>query len=202
MLRAAERLETIVERSEKVVAQIGKRLAGEPIKDRLVSIFDPDARPIRKGKLGKQTEFGYVRQLAEVTPNTKPGARGFILPPATKAGNPGENELLPTTVAELKGLGLRPREVALDGGFQTKATAEALGPLQPERTFIAGRAAPGSKRTQRRLTRYRVGAEGRISHLKRGHGLRRTRLKGGQGESTWTNWVVFTYNVGTYGAYA
>lgn len=202
VLGAVERLETMVERSEKVVAQIGKRVAGEPIKDRLVSLFDPDARPIRKGKLGKQTEFGYIRQLAEVTPNTKPGARGFILPPATKAGNPGENELLPTTVAELKGLGLRPREVALDGGFQAKATAEALVPLQPQRTFIAGRAAPGSKRTQRRLTRYRVGVEGRISHLKRGHGLRRTRLKGGEGESTWTNWAVFTYNAGTYGAYA
>jgi IS5 family transposase len=202
VLRALERLETMVERSEKVVSQIGKRVAGEPIKDRLVSLFDPDARPIRKGKLGKQTEFGYVRQLAEVTPNTKPGARGFILPPATKAGNPGENELLPTTVAELERLGLRPREVALDGGFQTKATAEALAPLDPERTFITGRTAVGSKRTQRRLTRYRVGAEGRTSHLKRGHGLRRTRLKGGEGESTWTNWAVLTYNLGTYGAYA
>ena len=202
VLRAVERLETMIERSEKVVAQIRKRVAGEPIKDRLVSIFDPDARPIRKGKLGKQTEFGYVRQLAEVTPNTKPGARGFIIPPATKAGNPGENELLPTTVAELQRLGLSPREVALDGGFQTKATAETLAPIAPECTFITGRTAVGSKRTQRRLTRYRVGVEGRISHLKRGHGLRRSRLKGGEGESTWTNWAVLTYNLETYGAYA
>jgi IS5 family transposase len=133
VLAAAERLETFVERSAKVVEQIGKRLAGEPIKDRLVSIFDPDARPIRKGKLGKQTEFGYVEQLAEVTANTKPGARGFILPPSTKAGNPGENELLPETVTELQRLGLSPREVAVDGGFQTKATAQALAPLAPER---------------------------------------------------------------------
>ena len=30
----------------------------------LVSIADPDARPIRKGKLGKPTEFGYVAQSA------------------------------------------------------------------------------------------------------------------------------------------
>jgi transposase, IS5 family len=202
VLRAVERLETFVERSEKVVSQIRKRAAGAPIKARLVSIFDPDARPIRKGKLGRQTEFGYVRQVAEVTPNTKPGARGFILPPVTKPGNPGENELLPTTVAELHQLGLSPREVALDGGFQTKATADALAPIAPERTFITGRTAVGSKRTQRRLTRYRVGVEGRISHLKRGHGLRRSRLKGGEGESTWTNWAVFTYNAETYGAYA
>jgi IS5 family transposase len=202
ILAGAERLETLAERSEKVVEQIRKRLAGEPIVDRLVSLFDPDARPICKGKLGKPTEFGYVDQVAEVTPNTKPGARGFILPPASAPGNPGENELLPATVQELQRLGLRPREVALDGGFQTKASTEQLAPLAPKRTFIAGRASGGSKRTQRRLARYRTGAEGRISHLKRRHGLRRSRLKGGEGHRTWTGWSVFAYNLETYGRYA
>jgi len=202
ILVSADRLETLVERSEKVVEQIRKRLAGEPIKDRLVSLFDPDARPICKGKLGKQTEFGYVEQLAEVTANTKRGARGFILPPQTAPGNPGENELLPQTVAELQGLRLSPREVALDGGFQTKASEQALAPLTPKRTFIAGRASPGSRRTQRRLARYRVGCEGRISHLKRRHGLRRSRLKGSAGERTWSGWAVFAYNAETYGRYA
>ena len=73
-----------------------------------------------------------------MTPNTKPGARGFVLPRPRQLGNPGENELLPETVAELQRLGLSPREVALDGGFQTKATEEALAPIAPERTFIAG----------------------------------------------------------------
>jgi hypothetical protein len=47
---------------------------------------------------------------------------------------------------------------------------------------------PGSRRTQRRLGRYCVGAEGRISHLKRGYGLRRSRLKGQDGMRTWTPW--------------
>jgi hypothetical protein len=61
-----------------------------------------DARPIRKGKLGKPTEFGYVKQIAEVTPHTRPGARGFILPPVSAPGNPGENELLPQTVADVR----------------------------------------------------------------------------------------------------
>ncbi len=201
ILASAERLETLAERSERVVEQIGKRLAGEPIRDRLVSLFDPDARPIRKGKLRAPTEFGYVEQLAEVTPHTKPGTRGFILPPASAPGNPGENELLPETVAELQRLGLSPREVALDGGFQTKASEQTLAPLVPERIYIAGRALPGSKRTRRRLARYRVGAEGRISHLKRRHGLRRSRLKGGEGERTWTGWAVLAYNAETYGRY-
>lgn len=202
ILVTCERLETIAARAEKVVEQIGKRLAGEPIRERLVSLFDPDARPIRKGKLRSPTEFGYVEQLAEVTPSTKRGARGFILPPASAPGNPGENELLPQTVAELHRLGLSPREVALDGGFQTKASEQALAPLAPERVHISGRASPASKRTQRRLGRYRTGCEGRISHLKRRHGLRRSRLKGSEGERTWTGWGVFAYNLDTYGLLA
>jgi hypothetical protein len=32
--------------------------------------------------------------------------------------------------------------------------------------FIAGRAEPGSRRTRKRLARYRTGCEGRISHLR------------------------------------
>ena len=202
ILAHVQRLEMLAERSEKVAEQIGKRLAGERITDRLVSLFDPDVRPIRKGKLRAPTEFGYVEQLAEVTPHTKPGTRGFILPPATAPGNPGENDLLPQTVTELQRLGLAPREVALDGGFQTKASEEALAPLAPEQTFIAGRASPGSRCTLRRLARYRTGCEGRVSHLKRRYGLRRSRLKGGEGERTWTGWAVFAYNTETYGRYA
>jgi IS5 family transposase len=69
--------------------------------------------------------------------------------------------------------------------------------LEPERTFIAGRQQPGSRRTQRRLARYRTGSEGRISHMKRGYGLRRARLKDHRGMQTWTGWAVLAYNLDT-----
>jgi IS5 family transposase len=52
-LKAAAGLEEWADLCEKVVRQIRQRVAGEPITDRLVSLHDPDARPIRKGKLGK-----------------------------------------------------------------------------------------------------------------------------------------------------
>ena len=52
-LKAAAALEEMADRCEKVAAQIRQRVKGEPIKDRIVSLHDPDARPIRKGKLGK-----------------------------------------------------------------------------------------------------------------------------------------------------
>ena len=45
-LAAVRRLEEIAERADRVVIQIKRRLAGEPNPNRLVSMFDPDARPI------------------------------------------------------------------------------------------------------------------------------------------------------------
>ena len=197
-LRAAATLEEMADRCEKVARQITQRVAGEPIKDRIVSLFDPDARPIRKGKLGKPNEFGFVSQLAEVTEHTQRGARGLILPgAATQIGNPGEDTLLPTTVAEMQRLGIRVQEVALDGGFNVGPTTSALEDLAPKNVFIAGRQQPGSKRTQRRMRRYRTGAEGRISHLKRRYGLDRSRLKGDEGRQIWTEWSILAYNLDT-----
>src|SRR5215211_2935543 len=75
-LHAAWRLEELADHCQRIATQIQQRSRGEKIADRLVSLADPDARPIRKGKLGKPNEFGYVAQLAEVTANTRRGARG------------------------------------------------------------------------------------------------------------------------------
>jgi transposase, IS5 family len=196
-LKAAEQLEELADRCEKVARQIKQRVAGERITDRIVSLSDPDARPIRKGKLGKPNEFGYVTQLAEVTENTKRGARGLILPASTAPGNPSENTLLPDTVAELERLGISPREIALDGAFMPGPTNQALEHLAPDRVFIAGRQEPDSKRTQRRLRRYRTGEEGRISHLKRRYGMGRSRLKGHEGQQIWSEWGILAYNADT-----
>ena len=140
---------------------------------------------------------GFVSQLAEVTEHTKTGARGLILPASTELGNPAEETLLPDTVAELERLGIKIREVALDGGFKPGPTNTALADLQPKTVFIAGRQEPGSKRTQRRLRRYRTGEEGRISHLKRRYGLDRSRLKGDEGRQIWTEWGILAYNLDT-----
>jgi IS5 family transposase len=196
-VKAAAALEDLADRCEKVSRQIKLRVASEPIPDRLVSISDPDARPIRKGKIGKPTEFGYVSQLAEVTEHTKTGARGLILPASHQIGNPSENTLLPATVAELARLGITPREVALDGGFQPTPTKAALAELGAKTVFIAGHQEPASRHTKRRLARYRTGAEGRVSHLKRRYGLDRSRLKGDEGEQIWTEWAILAYNTDT-----
>jgi transposase, IS5 family len=196
-LKAASALEETADRCEKVATQIRQRVVGEPIKDRIVSLHDPDARPIRKGKLGKRTEFGFVSQLAEVTEHTKTGTRGLVLPASTELGNPAEETLLPGTIAELQRLGITIREVALDGGFKPGPTNTAFVDLGPKTVFIAGRQEPASKRTTRRLRRYRTGEEGRISHLKRRYGLDRSRLKGDEGRQIWTEWAILAYNTDT-----
>lgn len=194
-LRAAERIEQLADRADKVCAQITRRVAGKKIGDRLVSMSDPDARPIRKGKLRQPTEFGTVMQVAELCENTRRGARGLILPLATEVGSPNESTLLPQTGRRLDQLGWRPREIALDGGFQPGPVTEHLP--EPERLLIAGKHAPGSRKTNRRLAKFRVGCEGRISHLKRRYGLRRSRLKGHQGTRTTAAWAILAYNLDT-----
>jgi IS5 family transposase len=194
-LAAAERIDLVADRAEKICEQITRRVAGEKITDRLVSMSDPDARPIRKGKLRQPTEFGTVMQVAELCENTRKGARGLILPLATQIGSPNEHELIAQTGERLHELQIRPREVALDGGFQPGPVEQHLPP--PDRTFIAGRRSAGSRKTNRRLAKFRVGAEGRISHLKRRYGLRRSRLKGHDGARTTAAWAILAYNLDT-----
>lgn len=196
-LRAAVRLEQLAARCQKVTEQIDRRSRGLKITDRLVSLADPDARPIRKGKLGKPTEFGYVAQICEVTANTRKGARGFILPAGHAPGNAGENRLLPQTARELEHAGIKLKEIVCDGGFGPAPTKETFPDLTEQQIQISGRHEPGSRRTRKRRARYRTGVEGRISHLKRGYGLRRSRLKGDEGMKTWTGWSILTYDLDT-----
>ncbi len=196
-LRAAAKLQELASRCGKVSEQIDRRVRGQKITDRLVSITDPDARPIRKGKLGKPTEFGYVAQICEVTENTRKGARGLILPAGHAPGNPAENRLLSQTVDELTRAGIRPREIVADGGFQPGPTKEAFPELADKQIQLSGRHEPGSRRTRKRRARYRTGVEGRISHLKRGYGLRRSRLKGDEGMRIWTGWAILAYDLDT-----
>jgi IS5 family transposase len=193
---ARQRLERSLELSERIARQIRQRVAGQRITDRVVSLADPDARPIGKGKLGKPYEFGYVTQLAEITEHTRRGVRGFLLPPPLRVGSPNETELLPATVAELDLLGLRPREAAVDGGFPTDTTSELLAG-RVQRLHIAGRRMPPTRRARRRVASYRVGCEARIGYLKRRYGLRRTRLRGVAGARIWTAWAALAYNADT-----
>jgi transposase, IS5 family len=80
--RLVGELEETITATERLLAQTDQRLAGNRvIPDRLVSLSDPDARPIRKGKPRHPTQFGYTLLLAE-------DERGFICDHRLQRGNP------------------------------------------------------------------------------------------------------------------
>ncbi len=194
--KAIATLEGFIGLSSRVVEQIRMRFSGEKIEGRLVSLFDPDARPVRRGKLSTPNEFGYVVQLAEVASSTKRGATALLLPPKLAAGSTHENTLLAESAAEIAVLGIRLREGAFDACFGRKATKKQLPGL--ERIFISGSATnTGSARTRRRLAKFRVGSEGRISHFKREYHGGRSRLRGTQGARIWESWGAFAYDIDT-----
>ena len=65
--RMLEELAVLIERTTQVIAQARIRVeGGQPDgSTRLVSLHEPDARPIRKGRLGKPVEFGYKAQVID-----------------------------------------------------------------------------------------------------------------------------------------
>jgi transposase, IS5 family len=65
--RALTELATTIARTARVLAQTRTRLAGvkPDSATRLVSLHDPDARPIAKGRLDKPVEFGYKAQVID-----------------------------------------------------------------------------------------------------------------------------------------
>jgi hypothetical protein len=85
----------------------------------------------------------------------------------------------------------------VDGGFKAGPTNTELKILSPKEVFVAGRQEPASKRTARRLRRYRTGEEGRSANLKRRYGMDRSRLKGDQGRQIWTEWAILADNADT-----
>ena len=84
-----------------------------------------------------------------------------------------------------------------DGGAARRRTDHRRRRFGHQGLCQIGPQQPGSRRTQRRLQRYRTGCEGRISHLKRSYGLDRSRLKGDEGQQIWTGWAILTYNLDT-----
>jgi IS5 family transposase len=173
--RLLDRLEQTTTATWRLLDQTRQRLAGNRvIPDRLVSLADPDARPIRKGKPGRPTEFGYTVLLVE-------DDRGFIAAHQTHKGNPADATLLVGAVNQVTRVtGRPPGTVVGDRGFGTAANDQALEALGVKRVGLQRNGTPGKARRAweqtrpfRRLRNWRVGIEARISHLKRSFGLRR-----------------------------
>jgi transposase, IS5 family len=203
--RAINDLNTLVGRTERVVAQTRSRLAGvmPESASRLVSLHDVDARPIRKGRLGKPVEFGYKAQILD-------NADGVILDHTVEMGNPPDApQLAPAIERITTRTGHMPRAVTADRGYGQASVEQDLHRLGVRSVAIPRASKPSAARREfehrrafRDKVKWRTGSEGRINHIKRSYGWNRTELTGIHGARTWCGHGVFAHNLVKIGALA
>lgn len=203
--RAINDLTTLMQRTTRVVAQTRSRLAGvmPDSATRLVSLNDPDARPIRKGRLGKPVEFGYKAQIVD-------NADGVILDHNVEMGNPADApQLIPAIERITRRTGRAPRAVTADRGYGETSVERDLHELGVRAVAIPRKSKPGAARREfehrrafREKVKWRTGCEGRINHLKRSYGWNRTELTTITGARTWCGHGVFAHNLIKIGALA
>jgi len=191
-------LEQTAERVERIAAQTRQRISGTTPDGatRLVSLHDPDARPIAKGRLGKPVEFGYKAQVVD-------NDDGIVLDHTVELGNPPDApQLKPAVERVTRRAGRPPRAVTADRGYGETAVEDELRKLGVATVVLPRKGRPSAARREierqrgfRELVKWRTGSEGRISCLKRDFGWARTRIDGLDGARTWCGHGVFNHNL-------
>ena len=192
--QSQQTLKKAIDITKKIIKQTQQIEEGQSIKDRIVSLVDEDARPIRRGK--RETEFGYKTILTETEERIIIDYECFI-------GNPNDDTLLEDTLIRSKEkLGRAPRAVATDRGFGSEANDTICANLGIKRISIPRKGKLSKKRRGyqkqswfKRLQRFRAGGEATISLLKRKYGLKRTRFRGHTGARIWGGWSILTHNL-------
>ena len=144
-----------------MVAQTRSRLGGVMPESgtRLVSLHDPDARPIRKGRLGNPVEFGYKAQLVD-------NEDGVILDHNVEIGNPADApQLAPAIERITRRAGRAPRAVTADRGYGEASVEDDLHELGVRVVAIPRKSKPSAARREfehrrafREKVKWRTGA--------------------------------------------
>ncbi len=163
---------------------------------KLLSLFEPSTEIIRKGKAAKPNEFGKMVKVQE--------AENQIVTDYEVYGRrPNDSDLLIAAIeTHQTRLGRVPRLVAADAAFyssRNEAAAKAMGVKRvciPNRsTKSAERKREQKKRWFKKGQKWRTGCEGRISVVKRRHGLNRCHYKGVDGMQRWVGLGIIADNV-------
>ncbi len=163
---------------------------------KLLSLFEPSTEIIRKGKAAKPNEFGKMVKVQE--------AENQIVTDYEVYGRrPNDSDLLISAIeTHQTRLGRVPRLVAADAAFyssRNEAAAKAMGVKRvciPNRsTKSAERKREQKKRWFKKGQKWRTGCEGRISVVKRRHGLDRCHYKGFDGMQRWVGLGIIADNV-------
>jgi IS5 family transposase len=196
--RILEDLAVLIERIDKLIDQARHRVAGiQPDRaTRLVSLHEPDARPVRKDRLGKAVEFGYKAQCVD-------NGVGLIVDYSLHIGNPADNELLRPAIERIvTRFSIPPTAVTADRGYwdstiEADLTAAGVSTVVIPRTGKCSHARAEIEHADGfvAMVKWRTGCEGRISHLKRDWAWRRTRLRSHRGVHVWCGYGVFGHNL-------
>jgi IS5 family transposase len=196
--RLLDELGVLIERTNQVIAQARTRVnGGQPDgSTRLVSLHESDARPIRKGRLGKPVEFGYKAQVID-------NPDGIIVDHSVHIGNPSDTDLLRPAIERVTAqFGTAPANVTADRGYwdstiEADLTDTGVTTVVIPRTGKASQARTAIEHADAfvEMVKWRTGCEGRISHLKRDWAWRRTRLRNHAGVRIWCGHGVFGHNL-------
>jgi IS5 family transposase len=191
-------LETMIPRVRQVMRQTRSRIVqgNAHAAGKLVSLFEPHTEVIRKGKAGKPTEFGKLVKIQEAE-------QQIITHYQVYEQRPSDAQLLiPALHAHQSQLGCTPRLVTADAGFFSADNDSAAHALGVKRVAIPNRSTKSAQRKKlqkqrwfRNAQRWRTGSEGRISVLKRRHGMDRCRYKGQRGMQRWVGLGVISDNL-------
>jgi IS5 family transposase len=191
-------LEMFVPRIQQVLRQARARmLRGDTrVEDKLLSLFEPSTEIIRKGKASKPNEFGKLVKLQEAE-------QQIITHYEVYDRRPSDADLLlPTLDAHMQVFDRVPRLVTADAAFYSTANEDAAHAKGVTRVCIPNRSTKSAARKQEQKKRWfkngqrwRTGCEGRISVVKRRHGLTRSRYKGDEGMKRWVGLGVIADNL-------
>jgi transposase, IS5 family len=122
--------------------------------------------------------------------------------PAVDQRHADSTLLVPSLEQHFKQFGRAPELVAADPGFFSAANEAKAEEMGVRRVSIPSHATKSVARRQgqkqrwfKKLEKWRTGCEGRISVLKRRHGLQRSRYKGLNGMKRWVGPGVIADNV-------
>lgn len=196
--KAKQQLDEMIPRVRQVMKQARARVleGNTRSENKILSVFEPDTEVIRKGKASKPTEFGKMVKIQEAENQIVTHCEVFDQ-------RPSDSDLLTPSIEKHKELFDRVPDLATaDAGFFSAANEAAAKELGVKRVAVPSRATKSEKRKLeqkkrwfKKAQKWRTGCEGRISILKRRHGLNRSRYKGTQGMKRWVGLGVMADNI-------
>ena len=199
-----ERLESMAEQVRRVLRQTKARICDEVTQfpGKVLSLFESHTELIRKGKASKPNEFGKLVQVQETENQIITHYEVFAERPSDR------HLLLPAVEAQQRKLGRVPQLVAGDAGFYSQVQEEGVQALGVKYVSVPNRSTRSEARRKlekqrwfKRGQKWRTGCEGRISVLKRRHGLGRCRYRGIEGMKRWVGLGVIADNLINIGRY-